>query len=398
MVHKSIWTLGLVSMFTDISSEMINGLLPVYLVTILGANIAIIGLIEGIAEATASIARIYSGTLSDWLGKRKILAIIGYGLSALSRPIFPLAPNIEWIMAAKFLDKMGKGVRTAPRDALIADLVQDGNRGASYGLRQSLDTIGAFVGPIIGILLMYLTMQNFKLIFWLALIPAIISLLLIIFAVKESEGKQSSEKINFGLHFKDMKNLGNHLWMVILMASVFTLARFSEAFLVLRAQNIGLSNVWIPAVLALMSIVYAISAYPIGVLSDKIGKGAILAIGISLLIIADLILAFTHKIEYAAFAIALWGLHMGCTQGAFATMVSQTAKENLRGTAFGFYYLFTGIFAFIASLIAGLLWENYGAKTTFIAGSIFAAFALILWLGFWRVHYKNNDTNLFAQK
>jgi len=264
--------LGFVSMLMDISSEMIHALLPVYLVTVLGASTLTVGFIEGIAEATASITKIFSGALSDWLGRRKLLAALGYGLAAVTKPLFPLAPSIGWLVAARFIDRVGKGIRGAPRDALIADISPAGLRGASFGLRQSLDTVGAFVGPLAAIGLMWWTADHFAAVFWVAVVPAFLSFGLIAFAVNEPEPEASREPAKNPLNTAAMRQLGPVYWRVVAVGVVFTLARFSEAFLILRAQDIGLNAMWVPAVLVLMNITYALSAYPAGVLSDRINR------------------------------------------------------------------------------------------------------------------------------
>jgi MFS family permease len=329
--------LGFVSMLMDISSEMIHALLPVYLVTVLGASTLTVGFIEGVAEATASITKIFSGALSDWLGRRKLLAALGYGLAALTKPLFPLAPSIDWLVAARFIDRVGKGIRGAPRDALIADIAPAGLRGASFGLRQSLDTVGAFVGPLAAIGLMWWTADHFAAVFWVAVVPAFLSFGLIAFAVNEPEPDASREPARNPLNTAAMRQLGPLYWRVVAVGVVFTLARFSEAFLILRAQNIGLNAMWVPAVLVLMNIVYALSAYPAGVLSDRINRTALLALGLVCLAGADLALALLPSLPGLALGVVLWGLHMGLTQGLLSALVADTAPPSLRGTAFGYH-------------------------------------------------------------
>ncbi|QQO36219.1 MFS transporter [Bradyrhizobium diazoefficiens] len=374
---RGIWVLGFVSMLMDISSEMIHALLPVYLVTVLGASTLTVGFIEGVAEATASITKIFSGALSDWLGRRKLLAALGYGLAALTKPLFPLAPSVGWLVAARFIDRVGKGIRGAPRDALIADISPIGLRGASFGLRQSLDTVGAFVGPLAAIGLMWWTADHFATVFWVAVVPAFLSFGLIAFAVKEPEPDASREPAKNPLNTAAMRQLGPVYWRVVAVGIIFTLARFSEAFLILRAQNIGLNAMWVPAVLVLMNITYALSAYPAGVLSDRINRTALLALGLVFLAGADLVLALLPSLSGLALGIVLWGLHMGLTQGLLSALVADTAPPNLRGTAFGYFNLFTGLALLAASVIAGALWDAYGPAVTFLAGLGFALVALV---------------------
>jgi MFS family permease len=375
-IPASIWVLGFVSMLMDISSEMIHALLPVYLVTVLGTSMVTVGVIEGIAEATASITKIFSGALSDWLGKRKWLAAFGYGLAALTKPVFPLAPTVGWLVAARFVDRVGKGIRGAPRDALVADIAPAHLRGASIGLRQSLDTVGAFVGPLIAIGLMWLTADHFKAVFWFAVIPGFLAFALIAFAVREPARAKGLREVRNPISFSEIRNLGAAYWWVVAIASVFTLARFSEAFLILRAQDVGLPVTLAPAVLVLMNIVYAGAAYPAGVVSDRVDRTTVLAFGIVLLIFADLALALVPSITGVALGIALWGLHMGFTQGLLAALVADTSPAELRGTAYGFFNLIGGIAMLAASVIAGALWDNAGPQGTFFAGAGFALVAL----------------------
>jgi MFS family permease len=372
-----VWALGFVSMLMDISSEIIHALLPVYLVTVLGASMVTVGFIEGIAEATASITKVFSGALSDWLGKRKLLAAIGYGLAAFTKPIFPLAPSVSWLVAARFIDRIGKGIRGAPRDALVADIAPTHLRGASFGLRQSLDTVGAFVGPALAIGLMWLTASSFQAVFWVAVIPAFLAVALLVFAVDEPERPPGLRKVQSPLSVAELKRLGLAYWWIVGIAVVFSLARFSEAFLILRAQAAGLPAMLVPLVLVLMNVAYALAAYPAGVLSDHVNRITILGVGFSLLIASDLVLGFTNGFAGVAAGVALWGLHMGFTQGLFATLVADTAPPELRGTAYGMFNLLSGLALLIASVLAGALWESVGPQSTFFAGALFTAIALV---------------------
>ncbi|MEY9196927.1 MFS transporter [Sinorhizobium sp. CCBAU 05631] len=377
-IPAGVWALGFVSMFMDISSEMIHALLPLYMVTVLGTSTLVVGLIEGIAEATASITKVFSGALSDWLGKRKFLAVLGYGLAALTKPIFPLATSVEWLVGARFIDRVGKGIRGAPRDALVADLAPPHLRGASFGLRQSLDTVGAFTGPLLAIGLMWLTADHFQAVFWFAVIPAFLSVGVLVVWVKEPERAKELRRVRMPLRRDELSRLGSAYWWVVAVAAVFTLARFSEAFLILRAQSIGLSPALAPVVLVIMSFAYALSAYPAGVLSDRLNRLPLLVLGLVLLVLADLVLAFTTGIVMLGIGVALWGLHMGLTQGLLATLIADAAPAELRGTAFGMFNLVTGIALLLASIIAGALWDIAGPQATFVAG---AAFTLLTILG-----------------
>jgi MFS family permease len=380
---RSVIVLGLVSLAMDISSEMIHSLLPLFLVTVLGASALSVGVIEGIAEATVAIAKIFSGAISDWLGRRKPLLLLGYGLAALTKPLFPLATGIGAILTARFIDRIGKGIREAPRDALIADVTPPSLRGAAYGMRQSLDTVGAVAGPLLAMALMAATANNFRLVFWLAVIPAFICVALIIFGVREHPRERQHDEAQphpaqpFPLNRRNISRLPRRFWQVTVLAAVLTLARFSEAFLLLRAENVGLAVTWVPAILMVMNIVYAASAYPLGALSDKINRKLLLGSGIALLIAADMTLALAADAWIVSAGAALWGLHMGATQGIITAVIADTAPEDMRGTAFGVFNLITGIALLTASVIAGALWTAFSPAMTFYAGAAFAAIALV---------------------
>ncbi|MCX7899726.1 MAG: MFS transporter, partial [Methylocystis sp.] len=363
-----VWALGAVSLFMDFSSEMIHALLPVYLATTLGASMTTVGIIEGAAEATAQIVKIFSGALSDWLGRRKWLAVAGYGMAALTKPIFPLAPDVFWISAARFLDRVGKGIRGAPRDALVADITPPQIRGAAFGLRQTLDTIGAFLGPAVAALAMWLTHDDFRAVFWIAVIPAILAVTILIFAVREPEGR-APRAVRFPLHIDEIRRLDARFWAIVALGVVFSLARFSEAFLILKAQAVGLPAMLAPLVLVAMNIVYAGASYPAGVLADRGGRRALLGAGLVALIAAELALALASDQALVWTGVALWGLHMGLTQGLFAALVAQAAPASLRGSAFGVFNLTGGIAQLAASGVAGALWDRSGPTATFAAGA-----------------------------
>ena len=364
-------------MLMDVSSEMIHALLPVYLVTVMGTSALTVGIIEGIAEATASITKVFSGALSDWLGKRKFLAALGYGLAAFTKPVFPIAPTVTWLVVARFVDRVGKGIRGAPRDALVAVIAPPHLRGASFGLRQALDTAGAFLGPLLAIGVMWLTADHFQTVFWVAVIPAFLALGLIVFAVHDPERPVGLRRVRAPLSRAELAHLGSAYWWVVAVATVFTLARFSEAFLVLRAQDAGLPLTLIPAVLVVMNIVYAVAAYPLGALSDRMNRMSMLGFGLVVLIVADLVLALAPGLTGVAIGVVLWGFHMALTQGLLAALVADTAPAELRGTAFGMFNLLTGVAMLAASVIAGALWDVVGPATTFLTGAGFAAVALL---------------------
>ncbi len=374
-IPASIWALGFVSLLMDVSSELIHSLLPVFMVTALGASAFAVGLIEGAAEATALIVKVFSGALSDYLGRRKPLAVLGYGLGALSKPLFALASTSSMVLAARLIDRVGKGIRGAPRDALVADIAPQALRGAAFGLRQSLDTVGAFLGPLLAMALMVLWANDFRAVFWMAVIPAALSVLLLIFGVREPEQRRVENGRN-PIRQKNLRRLSGAYWWVVGIGAAFTLARFSEAFLILRALQGGLPIAATPLVLIGMNLVYALSAYPFGKLSDSASHVKLLTWGLALLIAADLVLAWSNHWGWIWAGISLWGLHLGITQGLLATMVADVAPADLRGTAYGFFNLISGVAMLLASVLAGLLWDNFGAPFTFIAGAVFSALAL----------------------
>jgi MFS family permease len=359
----------------DVSSEMIHSLLPVFMVTGLGMSMLTVGLIEGAAEATALIVKVFSGAWSDWLGRRKALAVLGYGLGAASKPLFALATTAGTVLGARLIDRVGKGIRGAPRDALVADLVSPEMRGAAYGLRQSLDTVGAFLGPVIAIGLMLLWANDFHAIFWVAVIPAVLSVALLAFGVREPERPASTPRLN-PIRRENLRQLRPAYWWVVGLGALFTLARFSEAFLVLRAQQGGLAIAWAPLVLIFMNVVYSAGAYPFGRLADRMSHRKLLAIGLVVLLLADVLLALSDRGPLLWAGIALWGLHMALTQGLLATMVADTSPPALRGTAFGVFNLASGVALLVASGLAGWLWDAMGAASTFIAGAAISLLAL----------------------
>lgn len=381
-IPKSIWALGFVSLLMDVSSELIHSLLPVFLATALGVSAFTIGFIEGAAEATALIVKVFSGALSDWWGKRKPLAVLGYGLGAASKPLFALAGGAGLVIAARLIDRVGKGIRGAPRDALVADLAPPEIRGAAFGLRQALDTVGAFVGPLLAMGLMLLWANDFRAVFWVAAIPGFLAVALLLFGVQEPEHHSDGKRTN-PIRRENLARLPAGYWWVVAIGAVFTLARFSEAFLVLRANEGGLPLAYTPLVLIGMNVVYAAAAYPCGKLADSTSHTGLLGWGLVLLIAADAALAASNHWSWVWAGITLWGLHLAMTQGLLATMIAGVAPADLRGTAYGFFNLVSGVAMLIASALAGMLWDQFGARFTFVGGGLFAALALLgmLWRG-----------------
>ena len=375
-----IWVLGFVSLLMDVSSEMVHSLLPLFLATVLGASALTIGLLEGAAEATALIVKVFSGALSDYLGRRKGLALLGYGLGALTKPLFALAPGVGLVAAARLLDRVGKGIRGAPRDALVADLTPPDQRGAAFGLRQALDTVGAFLGPLVAVGLMLMWANDFRAVFWVAVVPGLLAVALLAVGIREPARQAGAPRSN-PITRVNLARLSRAYWWVVAIGAVFTLARFSEAFLVLRAQQAAVPLALVPLVMVAMNAVYAASAYPFGRLADRMDHGRLLAWGLVVLIAADLVLASGTGWATLGVGVALWGLHMGMTQGLLAAMVADNAPADLRGTAFGFLNLVGGVALLLASGLAGGLWDRFGAASTFLAGAGFAGLALagLLW-------------------
>lgn len=374
-IPSGVWVLGFVSMLMDISSEMIHSLLPLFMVTTLGATTLAVGLVEGLAESIALVVKVFSGTLSDYLGKRKELAVFGYALGAFTKPLFALASGVGLVLAARLLDRVGKGIRGAPRDALVADIAPPHLRGAAFGLRQSLDTVGAFVGPLLAVGLMLLWANDFRAVFWVAVIPGLMAVTLLLFGLREPARRQGHKGTN-PIRRENLIRLGSAYWRVVWIGSVFTLARFSEAFLVLRAQQGGIPIAFVPLIMVAMNLIYACSAYPFGRLSDTMSHTKLLTLGLLVLIGADLVLAVNDHWSVVLLGVSLWGLHMGMTQGLLATMVANTVPADLRGTAYGFFNLASGAAMLIASVLAGFLWDQLGASFTFYAGAVFAGMAI----------------------
>jgi MFS family permease len=363
-------------MFMDISSELIHSLLPVFMATVLGASMTTIGLVEGVAEATAAITKIFSGAISDYLGRRKLLAGLGYGLAALTKPIFPLAPTIGWVFAARFIDRIGKGIRGAPRDALVADIAPCNLRGAAYGLRQSLDSIGALMGPLAAVVFMVWLANDIRAVLWVAVAPGFIAVTLLVFGVHDPERTEVNSGMRSPVTFTDAMRLPRRYWLIVLLGAVFTLARFSEAFLLLRAQSVGLTLGYVPLVLVVMNVFYTATAYPAGIAADRHRQRTLLIVGLAMLVAADLVLAAAASPLLAFIGAALWGMHMGLTQGLFTKLVADTAPAKFRGTAFGIFNLVSGGGLLLASVVAGVLWSTFGAPVTFLAGAAFALLAL----------------------
>jgi MFS family permease len=373
---RGIWMLGFVSLFMDVSSEMIHAVLPLFVVGSLGASAALLGLLEGVAEATAQISKLFSGVLSDRWRNRKGLALLGYGMAAAVKPLFPLATSVTAVFAARFADRIGKGIRGAPRDALVADIAPPELRGAAFGLRQSLDTVGAFAGPLIAVALMSLLLFDLRAVMWVACIPALIAVAVLFFAVEEPARHIAAAR-KPGFDFGTAAALSRSFWIITALGSAMMMARFSEAFLVLKASEAGLATAYVPLVMVVMSLVYSLSSYPAGVLSDRVGRRGLLASGLVVLVVADLILALGGGIAPMLLGVALWGLHMGLTQGLLATLVADTAPEDLRGTAFGVFNLVGGLALLLGSVLAGVLWDWAGSSATFLAGAGFAVLTLL---------------------
>jgi len=355
---------------------MVQSILPLFLVSVLGTNLATIGVIEGIAESTASVIKIFSGALSDYWERRKQLAVAGYGLSALVTPLFAIATTPAWVLFARFTDRIGKGIRVAPRNALVADVTPSSQRGAAYGLRQSLDTIGAFSGPFIATALLFYSNQNFRLVFWCAAIPGLMAVTVLIFGVKETP--RNSDQRRNPLQWNVLKSLGKSYWILVVVALLFNLGNFSDAFLLLRAQQIGIPINLIPLSFVVMNITYGLSSYPIGVLSDRIGRQGLLTSGFILFALVYFGFGVAQTPWQIWVLFALCGLYLGKTQSLLQALVADRVPEDLRGTAFGLINLITGIALLPASLLAGILWEKVGSQAVFMVSSGFAVTAIVV--------------------
>lgn len=374
---RSVWALGFGSLLMDTSSELIHGLLPLFMLSNLGASLVMIGVIEGVAEAAAAALKVFSGAISDYLGKRKGLIVCGYALAALSKPIFPLATSIGWVFAARFVDRVGKGIRGAPRDALIADVTPPRLRGAAYGLRQALDSVGALLGPLLAVLLMMWLEDDLRTVMWFAVLPAVLTVALLVIYVREPEAAPARAAARGALRLPEVRRLSRRYWLVVLVGVVLTLARFSEAFLVLRAQSAGLALGHVPAVMIVMNLFYAGAAYPAGAAADHLSQRQLLLMGLVLLIAADVVLALASSPLGVFAGAALWGLHMGFTQGLLSKLIAETCPATLLGTGFGVFHLASGGALLLASVIAGALWGALGPSATFLAGAAFATAAAI---------------------
>jgi Na+/melibiose symporter-like transporter len=412
-----IWALGFGSLFMDISSEMIHSLLPIFMVSVLGASMVTVGIIEGVAESTAAVMKVFSGALSDYLGKRKFLLVLGYALAAFTKPIFPLAASVNWVFAARFVDRVGKGIRGAPRDALVAEITPPQMRGAAYGLRQALDSVGALIGPLLAVALMIWFANNIRAVMWIAVVPAFFAVALLMIYVREPERENHDASAKAPLTLADAKRLPLRYWLVVLLGAVFTLARFSEAFLVLRAQDVGLELGYVPVVMIVLNIFYAAAAYPAGAAADDanrrtmlpgsmtaddvapatangIRQRRLLLLGLALLVAADLVLAFARSPVVVFAGAALWGLHMAFTQGLLSKLVAETAPADLLGTGFGIFNLVSGGALLLASVIAGSLWSSLGAPVTFLTGAGFAGLAAIGLLTAYRTAAPNSTRQM----
>lgn len=369
---RAVWVLGLVSLLMDLSSEIYHALLPAFLTVTLGVSVAAMGAIDGVAEATASFARLLSGRWSDRSRRRKPWILLGYGLGAAAKPLFPLASGAWPVLGARFVDRLGKGIRGAPRDALVADATPPADRGRAYGLRQSLDSIGAFLAPLAAVGLMIACAGDIRLVFWIAAVPAVLSVLLIVVALDETARPVAPAPATGASGFRDIDSATRRL---IAVGFLFALARFSEGFLILRAIDLGLAPAWSPLVLVLFNLFYLGGAYPAGSLSDRASPRLILGAGMLLLAAANLLLAGADTLLMLLAGVALWGLHMALTQGLFARMIADLAPPGLRATSFGAFHFATGIGALLASLGAGLLWDRSGPATAFAAAAAVAVVA-----------------------
>lgn len=364
-IPSTIWMLGLTSLFMDVSTEIVHSVMPIYLVTVLGASPMLVGAIDGVAEATASIMKVFSGALSDWVGRRKPLAIAGYGMAAITRPILPFASTVTEIFALRILDRIGKGVRVAPRDALVADHVRPEILGAAYGLRQGLDTIGALVGPIIAAIVLASSNNDFQWVFWVSCIPAALCVLIISLGVSEAARPADRPRPAFPLRPSQVRRLRGVFWGSMAIIMLLLIPRFSEGFLLLKAQQSGISVTWVPLLLAAVNLVAAPVSFPAGRLSDRIGRRHLVMSGFAVLVAAQLVLTVTDGPIGVLVGALFWGLHLGMTQGVLAAMIVDHAPADLRGTAFGVFHVASGLAVLVGSFGAGWIWDQLGSTTMF---------------------------------
>ena len=370
---RNVWILGFVSLLMDLSSEIYHALLPAFITVVLGLPATALGAIDGVAEATANIAKLFSGRLSDRSARRKPWVVGGYGLAALSKPLFPLAASAPAVLVARFADRIGKGIRGAPRDAMIADETPAEIRGRAFGLRQAMDTIGALLAPIVAIGLMVLLANNIRSVFWIAVIPAACSFLLALVALREPEQSLAAPKLS--PFFSGFRQLAPETKRLLAVGFPFGMARFSEGFLILKGIEIGLSETWSPLTLAVFNLAYVALAYPAGALSDRMSPRSLLFAGIAALIAGNLVLAWSTTLNMVILGVTLWGAHMALTQGIFSRMIADSAPEDLRATSFGAFWFVTGVAGLLASLGAGMLWDRDGSSATFVASAGLAALA-----------------------
>ena len=375
---RNVWILGFVSLLMDLSSEIYHALLPAFITVVLGLPATALGAIDGVAEATANIAKLFSGRLSDRSLKRKPWVVGGYGLAALSKPLFPLAASAPAVLVARFADRIGKGIRGAPRDAMIADETAPEIRGRAFGLRQAMDTVGALLAPIVAIGLMILLADNIRSVFWIAVIPAACSFLLALVALREPEQSLATPKRS--PFFSGFRQLAPETKRLLAVGFLFGMARFSEGFLILKGIEVGLSEAWSPLTLAVFNLAYVALAYPAGALSDRMSPRSLLFAGIAALMAGNVVLAYSNTLDMVIVGVTLWGAHMALTQGIFSRMIADSAPEDLRATSFGAFWFVTGIAGLLASLGAGMLWDRDGSNATFIASAGLAALAAAMLL------------------
>jgi MFS family permease len=373
---RNVWVLGCVSLLMDLSSEIYHALLPAFVTIVLGLPATALGAIDGIAEATANFAKLGSGRLSDRSNRRKPWIIAGYGLAALSKPLFPIASSAATLMVARFADRIGKGIRGSPRDAMIADETPPKILGRAFGLRQTLDTVGALLAPLVAIGLMALFASDIRAVYWVAILPAAASFMLAWLALREPEKhRRSTKQAPF---FRGFRELSRDTKRLLVVGFLFGLARFSEAFLILKGIEVGLSEALSPLTLALFNLAYVVLAYPAGALSDRISPRTILIAGMGALIAGDLILSQSLGLAGVFTGVALWGAHMALTQGIFSRLIADSAPEPQRATSFGAFWFVTGIASLLASLGAGWLWDRQGSAATFLTSAGIAAMAVAM--------------------
>jgi MFS family permease len=387
-LSRNVWVAGWVSFFMDVSSEMVYPLVPLFLSSTLGVSKSVVGLIEGIAEATASLLKLFSGVIADRFGKNKLLMGFGYGISTASRPILALASGWGMVFLARFTDRAGKGIRTAPRDAIIAASTPPGQLGLAFGFHRALDTAGAVVGPAVALAILAVWAADFRLVFWLSVVPGVLAVALIVWFI-EADGRVRPAQAALAW---SLRGFDDRFWEFLLVIGLFSLGNSSNAFLILKAEQVGTSPAWISGIYVGYNALYALMSVPGGLLADRVGMRRMIIVGLGLFaaVYAGIALASTPQQIAALFL--CYGIYMGLTEGVQRAYLATLAPKERTATAFGLYHMVVGIAILPASLFAGVLWDTVGPAAPFLFGAGMAALAAVIFLGLGGANRAHNDT------